>query len=89
MATDRKDLKDLWVQWTRDAMSKYVPPEDAETVDDLVDDMIETASQYASGMLDEYEATFGEDRGGDSRHRRSSEGRSRRRTEEKPSDRDD
>ena len=76
MATEREKLKEMWVQWTRDAMSKYVPPESADT-EELVDDMIETASQYASGMLDEYEEIFGES----SERRRSGEGRTRRRKE--------
>jgi len=78
MANNRNDeLKNLWVQWTRDAIARYVPPEDIDDAEELVDDMIEMSSQYAFGMLDEYEAAFGES-GAGSRRRRS-EGRSRRR----------
>jgi hypothetical protein len=78
MATDKKDLKDLWVQWTHDAISKYVPPEKVESSEELVDDMIEVVSEFASGMLDAYEETFGDEEGG----RRRSPGRGRHRREE-------
>jgi|APFre7841882654_1041346.scaffolds.fasta_scaffold330818_2 hypothetical protein len=78
--TDKKELRDLWVQWTHDAISKYIPPEKVESSEELVDDMIEVASQFASGMLDEYEATFGDQSGRPPEGRRS-EGRRRHREE--------
>lgn len=53
------DKKELWVGWTRDAMSRYAMPEEVEDSDELVDDMAEVATTYADQMLDEFEARFG------------------------------
>jgi hypothetical protein len=67
MATN-VDKKALWVNWTRDAMSRYVMPEEVEDSDELVDDMASVASTYADQMLDEYENRFGG--GGGARQRK-------------------
>jgi len=77
MADTKKELKDLWVGWTRDAMSRYVMPEEVEDIDDLVDDMAAVTATYADQMLDEYENRFG-----------GSGGRKRQR-KPKPADDDD
>jgi len=63
------DKKELWVQWTRDAAKRYVMPDEIESADDLVDDMVEITTKYADTMLDEFEAreedrAFGGSRGG-------------------------
>ncbi|MCZ7384984.1 MAG: hypothetical protein O8C63_09590 [Candidatus Methanoperedens sp.] len=50
---------ELWVQWTHDAMTRYVMPEDIEDADDLADDMTDIAAKVADGMLDEYNKRFG------------------------------
>jgi hypothetical protein len=52
------DKKELWVNWTRDAQSRYQIPEDIEDQDALVDDMVDVATKYADSMLDEYEKRF-------------------------------
>ena len=72
------DKKELWVGWTRDAMSRYVMPEEVEDSDELVDDMAEVATTYADQMLDEYENRFG-----------GSAGRQRKRKPAKDDDDDD
>lgn len=59
MASNTEKMKELWVGWTRDAMSRYVMPEEVEDTDELVDDMAAVASTYADQMLDEYENRFG------------------------------
>ena len=74
MATDKKDL---WVQWTHDAMLKYTPPDGKIDNDELIDDMSEIAAGYADQMLDEFEERFGGGGGG---------GRSRKRKKEEPED---
>jgi len=56
MAEDSK--KDLWVNWTHDAMSRYVMPDDIEDVDELVDDMVTAATKYADAMIEEFEERF-------------------------------
>ena len=55
--TDKKELQDLWVGWTRDAGSAYVMPDEPDDGD--VDDMIDITTGYADGMLDELEKRFG------------------------------
>ena len=65
MAED--DKKELWVAWTHDALARYSAPDDVDDVDELVDDMAETAAKYADVMLEEYEERF---RGGTARQRR-------------------
>jgi hypothetical protein len=61
------DKKDLWVQWTRDAMTKYVMPDKVDDADELVDDMADVTVKYADQMLDEFEERFDT---GSTRHRR-------------------
>ena len=41
------DKKDLWVGWTRDAMSRYAIPDEIDDVDEQIDDMAEVACGYA------------------------------------------
>ena len=53
------EKKDLWVGWTRDAMSRYVIPDEIDDVDEQIDDMAEVASGYADQMLEEFEDRFG------------------------------
>jgi len=53
------DKKELWVEWTKSAMSRYVIPESIDDAKELVDDMIEVATDFADGMLDEYDERFG------------------------------
>lgn len=62
-----KDMKELWVGWTHDAMSRYVMPDDIDDVDDLVDDMTAAATKYADAMVEEFEERFS---GGRSRKRK-------------------
>ena len=49
---------EMWVQWARDAVSRYVVPEEVEDADELVDDMSEVATKFADTMLDEFEERF-------------------------------
>lgn len=49
----------MWIAWTRDAISRYSPPEKVEDSDDLVDDMVHVAASYADGMLDELDKRYG------------------------------
>lgn len=63
------DKKELWVDWTRDALDKYETPDQIDNADDLADDMADLATKYADSMLDEYEARF-ESRNGDRRRKR-------------------
>jgi hypothetical protein len=67
------DKKELWVQWTHDAVSQYAIPEEVEDSDELIDDMVDVATKYADQMLDEYEARFDGGGGG-------GRGRNRKRT---------
>jgi hypothetical protein len=53
------DKKDLWVQWTHDAMTKYAMPDKIDDTDELVDDMADVTVKYADQMLDEFEERFG------------------------------
>jgi hypothetical protein len=61
------DKKELWVGWTRDAMSKYIPPDGKIDTKELVEDMVETTVGYANAMLEEFEDHF---EGGRARGRR-------------------
>jgi hypothetical protein len=70
MPVDKKEQKELWVKFAHDAQSRYVIPDEIEDVDQLVDDMIEASTQYADGMLDEYEKRFASSTRRSSRHRR-------------------
>jgi hypothetical protein len=67
MATDDKD-KELWVRFALAAQSRYVPPDEFDSADELVDDMIEVATQYADGMMD----ALAERYDGSVKHRRRS-----------------
>jgi hypothetical protein len=80
------DPKELWVGWTRDAARMYVAPDEIED-DELVDDMIEVTSDYASGMLDAFEQVFGSIEGrtrdrGERESRTTKRGKSRGRRNE-------
>ena len=57
MAT-KDELKQLWVGWTRDAMSRYEMPTEIDDAEELVDEMIDVVTDYADGMLEEYENRF-------------------------------
>lgn len=62
MAT-KETKQELWVGWTRDAMARYEMPveiddEEEGAIEDLVDQMIDIATDYADGMLEEYENRF-------------------------------
>ena len=46
---------EMWVAWTRDAVARYVVPDEVEDADELVDDMSDVVVKYADTMLDEYE----------------------------------
>jgi hypothetical protein len=52
------DKKELWIDWTHDAIGAYTRPDDIEAIDDVVDDMVEFSTKFADSMLDEYEALF-------------------------------
>ena len=56
------EKKELWVAWTRAALSNYDPPEFEDDDDDeeLVDDMVSVSTKYADAMLEEYEQRFNE-----------------------------
>ena len=54
----KDELKQLWVGWTRDAMSRYEMPTEIDDVEELVDEMIDVVTDYANGMLEEYENLF-------------------------------
>jgi hypothetical protein len=58
------DEKELWVAWTRDALTKYEEPAGIDNADELVDDMVELATKYADTMLEEYEKRFSESKRG-------------------------
>ncbi len=49
---------EMWVQWSRDAVARYVVPEEVEDADELVDDMSDVATKFADQMLDEFEERF-------------------------------
>lgn len=63
---DKEEKKELWVAWTRAAISNYEPPEfedeDEDHSDDLADDMVSVSVKYADAMLEEYEERFNEGR---------------------------
>ncbi len=70
MATTKKDMRDLWVAWTRDAMSKYSLPEEKMDSDELADDMADVSTKFADAMCDEFEERF---EGGPRRKRKKRE----------------
>ncbi len=53
MAAKDDEKKELWVGWTRDALGAYTEPDDIKTNDDLLDDMVDSATSYADAMLEE------------------------------------
>ncbi len=61
---------ELWVNWTHDAMKRYVMPEDIDNADELSDDMADIATKFADAMLEEYTDRFAAG-GGAERRRRS------------------
>ena len=73
MATPSEKEKELWVGWTRDAMSRYQLPEDIEDVEEQVDDMVQVATKYADGMLDEFEERFSKTSSKASRRRKAAD----------------
>ena len=75
MAKD-DEKKELWVDWTHDALGVYAKPDDIDDPDELIDDMADFASEYADAMLEEYDGRF-------------SGGSGRRRRKKKPDDDDD
>jgi hypothetical protein len=62
------DKKQLWVDWTHDAMNGYSRPDGLEDIEEIVDDMAAVAVDYADAMLEEFEERFS---GGTPRRRRS------------------
>lgn len=54
------DKKQMWIDWTHDALAGYEQADDVEDIDGVVDDMSELASRYADAMLEEYEERFNE-----------------------------
>jgi hypothetical protein len=56
---DKMDPRELWVQWTHDAVKNFEPSDEAETMEDVVEEMIDMSADYASGMLDAFEEVFG------------------------------
>lgn len=69
------DKKEMWVQWTRDAVARYVVPDEVEDADELVDDMSDVALKFADEMLDQFEdrvaeGYFGSESGESTRRQR-------------------
>lgn len=68
------DKKELWVDWTHDAMANFSPPEDLgdrqEQRMELAAEMADVATTYADEMLAEYEERFDSKGGGKKRRRR-------------------
>lgn len=62
------DKKELWVDWTHDAMANFVMPESVDDPEELASEMADVACNYADEMLEEYERRF--EKGGSSRNRR-------------------
>ncbi len=54
----KDEKKELWVDWTRDAMAAYTEPDDIKSVDDLLEDMVEFTTAYADAMLEEFAHRF-------------------------------
>jgi hypothetical protein len=42
---DKIDKQGAWIDFAHDAMDKYVPPEEVDSNDGLVDDMVEIATK--------------------------------------------
>ena len=71
MAISKDKAQELWVDWTHDAMSGYVRPEEGiDDADEAADDMVDVATKYADSMLDEYEKRFGTTAGKKKRRKR-------------------
>lgn len=75
MPTDKMDPRELWVQWTHDAAKNFEPSEEAETLEDVIDEMVDMSADYASNMLDAFEEVFGPV---DGRQNRDAEPRAKR-----------
>lgn len=58
MAAKDDKNKELWVGWTRDAISRYAIPDDVDSDEELINDMIDIATGYADAMLEECESRF-------------------------------
>jgi hypothetical protein len=76
----KEEEKELWVDWTRDAISAYTEPDDIKDADELLNDMVDSATSYADAMLEEYKERFA---GGTARRRR------KKKPEPDPDDDDD
>jgi len=72
------DKKELWVDWTHDAMANYPMPEEVGGPEDFANEMADVACNYADEMLEEYERRF--EKGG-------SKGRRRRKKDEEEEER--
>lgn len=59
MSLSKEELKQAWIDFAHDALSSLPPPEEDASAEDIVDDMIAIASDFADGMLDELEERFG------------------------------
>lgn len=84
MAVKDEKAKELWVGWTRDAISVYEEPDDIDP-EDLIDDVVDFVTEYADAMVLELAHRF-ED--GTVRKRRG-KGKSRRRSRLDEDDDDD
>ncbi len=86
MAAKTEDMKALWVSWTQDALGLYSSVEGLEDGDDLVEDAVSFATEYADAMLTECQERFD---GGPRRKKVSKKKVKRRPAREEPDDDDD
>jgi len=75
MATNKLEAE-LWVGWTHDALGVYEKPDSVEDAEELIDDMVDVATEYADAMMDEYTDRF------DASPGRKKKRRKKRRSEE-------
>lgn len=57
---NEKEERALWVECAKAAIQSYEIPEDVDNLDDLVDDVADTASLIADAMVEEYEKRYGD-----------------------------
>lgn len=57
-AVNSNEKKDLWVQWSKSAISRFVMPDEIDDAEELVNEMVAVAADFADAMLDEYEERF-------------------------------
>jgi hypothetical protein len=80
MADTKIDKKRIWLDFAKDATSRYIVPDEIEDTDELANDMADVATAYADLMLEEFE-----DREEDGTFKGGGEQRtSRRRRREEP-----